>query len=219
MLPFTMDEFFAVFAAYNDAVWPTQILAYVLGLVAVSLIFFRRLRGDLVISAVLAAMWLWTGIAYHIVFFAPINGAAYLFGALFLVQGLLFLVFGVFSERLRLAFDGSFAAWVGLAFVAYAAIAYPLIGQWTGHAYPRMPMFGITPCPVTIFTFGMMLLAGQHYSRWLLVIPLLWSLIGGSAAFMLGVIQDWPLLFSGLIAVALIEYRKRQTRSAGSRAR
>jgi hypothetical protein len=28
-----------------------------------------------------------------------------------------------------------------------------------------------------------------------LVIPFLWSLLGGSAVFVLGVAQDWPLLF------------------------
>lgn len=42
---------------------------------------------------------------------------------------------------------------------------------------------------------------------WLLVIP--WSLIGGSAAVLLHVPQDWLLLVSGLIAVPLIIVRDR----------
>ena len=77
---------------------------------------------------------------------------------------------------------------------------YPHIGMLTGHAWPDMPMFGVTPCPVTIFTFGMLLLA-RGYSRWLLVIPVVWSLIGGSAAFLLGVQQDWLLLASGVMTL------------------
>ena len=32
MLPFTREQFFAVFAAYNEAVWPVQYLAYLLAL-------------------------------------------------------------------------------------------------------------------------------------------------------------------------------------------
>jgi hypothetical protein len=90
--------------------------------------------------------------------------------------------------------------------VIYASVIYPLIGLWTGHGYPGMPMFGITPCPVTIFTFGLLLLTTAPVSRWLLPIPFIWSLIGGSAAFLLGVPQDWLLLVSG-IAIVLIVLR------------
>jgi hypothetical protein len=39
---------------------------------------------------------------------------------------------------------------------------------------------------------------------WLLVIPFAWSLIGGSAAFLLGVPQDWALLVSGLLAAPML---------------
>ena len=43
-------------------------------------------------------------------------------------------------------------------------------------------------------------------SRSLLVIPVVWSLVGGSAAFLLDMPQDWPLLASGL-AILLIRTR------------
>ena len=46
-------------------------------------------------------------------------------------------------------------------------------------------MFGVTPCPVTIFAFGV--LAAKPLPRLVLVIPLAWSLIGGSAAVLLGI--------------------------------
>ncbi|TIP90190.1 MAG: hypothetical protein E5X60_27685 [Mesorhizobium sp.] len=67
-----------------------------------------------------------------------------------------------------------------------------------------MPVFGVTPCPVTIFTFGFFLLAKPPVSGWVLAIPFIWSLIGGSAAFLLGVPQDWLLLVSGVVAVPLM---------------
>lgn len=93
---------------------------------------------------------------------------AYLFGALFLFQGGLLAYAAVQREQLRFGFQPGLAAWVGAAFLVYAAILYPLIGMATGQAYPEMPMFGGTPCPVTIFTFGMLLLTTQRLPRWLL---------------------------------------------------
>ena len=209
MLPFTPEQFLGVFVNYNNAIWPIQIAAYVLGAISIASPLRRTLAADRVIAGILAAMWLWTGIAYHGIFFAKINRAAYLFGALFVIQGAYLLYSGVYHDRLRFGLGDGPTVWIGVALVIYAAILYPLIGMWTGHVYPEMPVFGVTPCPVTIFTFGMFLLTTQPISRWLLVIPFIWSLIGGSAAVLLHVPQVWLLRVSGFIAVLLIIVRDR----------
>jgi hypothetical protein len=211
MLPFTPDQFLAVFASYNQAIWPMQIGAYQLGGLAVALLFWRPQGADRVIAGILAAMWLWTGIAYHALFFSAINQAAYLFAALFVIQGGYLIYAGVYRGQIRFGLRSGLATWTGLALVAYAAIVYPLIGMATGHLYPAMPVFGVTPCPVTIFTFGLLLLAAPPLSYWLLVIPFVWSLIGGSAAILLHVPQDWLLLVSGFVAVPLIVVGNRRT--------
>jgi hypothetical protein len=207
MLPFTADQFLAIFAKYNHAIWPAQIVAYLLGGVAVALLFWRRRGSNQAIAGILAAMWLWTAIAYHALFFASINKAAYLFAALFFIQGIWLLHEGCFRNRIHFSVESGRLAWLGIAFVFYAAILYPLIGMVTGHSYPAIPMFGVTPCPVTIFTFGMLLATEPPISRWILVIPFIWSLIGGSAAILLHVPQDWLLLVSGLISVPMILLR------------
>ncbi len=36
-LPFTVEQFFSVFGSYNTAIWPVQIIAYLLGACAVAL--------------------------------------------------------------------------------------------------------------------------------------------------------------------------------------
>ena len=209
MLPFTPGQFLSVFVNYNTAIWPIQVGAYLLGCSAIVLLLWKASHADRVTAGILAIMWLWTGIAYHGVFFATINKAAYLFGALFVIQGAYLLYSGVYHDRLRFGLGDGPTVWIGVALVFYAAILYPLIGMWTGHVYPEMPVFGVTPCPVTIFTFGMFLLTTQPISRWLLVIPFIWSLIGGSAAVLLHVPQDWLLLVSGFITVLLIIVRDR----------
>lgn len=213
MLPFTREEFVAVFAEYNLAVWPAQVLAYVLGIAMLACLWRPSRPADRLIAGGLAAMWLWTGIAYQWMHFAAINPAAFGFAALFVLQGVLFGV-AVARGSLRFGPPGKPSAWAGMALVLYAGVLYPLVGMWSGHAYPAMPMFGIAPCPVVIFTFGLLLLATSHVSRWLLVVPVAWSLIGGSAAFLLGIPQDWPLLFSGL-AVPLIVLQERRIARSG----
>jgi hypothetical protein len=204
MLPFTREQFLGVFVTYNEAIWPLQVAAYLLGTVAVAQLFRSGRSSDRIITGALAAMWIWTGFVYHVLFFAPINTAAYFFGALFLFQGGFLAYAGIQHDRLRFGVRSGPAAWVAAALLFYAAVLYPVIGMVTGHTYPEMPMFGVTPCPVTIFTFGMFLLTTQRLSRWLLVIPFVWSLIGGSAAIMLGITQDWLLFVSGFAAVPLI---------------
>jgi hypothetical protein len=204
MLPFTREQFISLFASYNDAVWPVQILAYLVGIAMVAMLAHPSRKSDCIIGTGLAAMWAWTGIVYHWSFFSAINEAAWLFGALCVLQAGLLLHATLARGRLSFGAGGGLVGWLGWAFIVYASVVYPLVGLATGHRYPAMPMFGITPCPVTIFTFGLLLLATTRVSRWLLAIPLAWSLVGGSAASLLGVAQDWPLLFSGIAVVAII---------------
>ena len=155
-------------------------------------------------------MWLWTGVAYHALSFSVINKAAYIFAALFIFEGCYLIYAGVYRDQIRFGLRPILATGVGISLIVYTAIVYPLIGVATGHRYPEMPMFGVTPCPVTIFTFGMLLLTLRPVPSWLFVIPFVWSLIGGSAAILLNVPQDWLLLVSGFIASPLMFFRDRQ---------
>ena len=213
MLPFSRAQFLEVFARYNADIWPAQWLAYAAG-AAMLLMLLRRAPGrQPVIAAGLALMWGWSGVAYHWLHFAAINRAALAFGALFVLQAVL-LLYAAARGRLSFGLPRDAAAVLGWALVAYATVLYPLVGLWAGDRYPEMPLFGITPCPVTLFTFGLLLLTTSPVPRWLLVIPFIWSLVGGSATLVLGVPQDWPLLFSGLATVALLVVRERHGSTA-----
>ena len=200
LLPFTPDQFLEVFAAYNRAVWPAQIVAYLLGLTMVVALLRPSGLSHPVVGAGLGLMWVWTGLAYHATFFARINPAAMAFAALFVMQGLLFAHAALVQADLRFARGHGSRYWLGWALIVYTALVYPLVGV-AGHGYPAMPMFGITPCPVTLFTFGVLLVAQGRVPRRLLIIPFLWALAGGSAAILLAVPQDWPLLLSGALVV------------------
>jgi hypothetical protein len=212
MLPFTRGQFFALFVVYNEAVWPAQIVALVLGLAMLAAVVRPSPQRSRFVTAGLALMWLWTGVAYHWAFFTAINRAAWAFGALFVLQAALLAVAAA-RGRLDFGWRAGVSGPLGAALVAYAIVVYPLVGLLAGHAYPGMPMFGIAPCPVVIFTFGLLLLTRSPLPRALVVMPLLWALIGGSAAFMLGVPQDWALLASAVVA-PILWLRDRRARTS-----
>lgn len=222
-LPFTVDQFLDVFRDYNRAIWPVQIAAYLLGIAAISLVIKAGRRTTLIVGLILSAMWFWMGFVYHIGFFSAINPAAYVFGALFLVQGALFAVAALGRLDLEFRFTTDVYGVSGAILVAYALVVYPILGAALGHGYPYSPVFGVTPCPTTIFTFGLLLWTKPDVSKWLLVIPGIWAVIGFMAAISLGIREDIGLLVAGIVAIGLILRRSRNsaasiaTRSGGER--
>ena len=173
MLPFTEPEFFAVFGRYNLAIWPVQIVAYALAAVALCALLLRTAWAAVAAFTVLAALWGWSGAVYHLGFFSEINPAALVFGAGFILQAVLFLFH---AARSRSAFDARMPEQlIGWGMIAYAAVLYPLLNAWLGHAYPQAPSFGVTPCPLTIFTFGLLTLSRTRLPWTLYAIPAIWS--------------------------------------------
>ena len=206
-LPFTVEEFMSVFETYNVSVWPAQLVLYALALV-VLLCFYRNVSStSQVVFGILSFFWAWTGLVYHIGFFSSINPLAYIFGALFVVQSLIFLYFGVIRDKVTLTSRLDLRTIVGLVLVFYALLVYPVIGFAAGRIYPKSPTFG-TPCPTVIFTFGILLFSVKRMPFFFLLIPLLWSLVGVSAAISLGVVEDLGLIAFGVVSTALLTVMK-----------
>lgn len=200
-MPFDRANFFAVFVQYNTALWPTQVFAYAAIFLCLFLLLRRSRMSDPGILVVLAAMWAVNGIGYHGLFFSAINPAALLFAAFFVAEAVLFAAFAGRGTEVDFAMRRDGRTIAGLLLIIFAVLAYPLWGMAAGHRYPAMPMIGIAPCPTTIFTIGILLTGRWAVVRWLLVIPLVWSAIGGTAAFMLGVPQDYGLFAAGAVAI------------------
>jgi hypothetical protein len=209
-MPFTVDQFFEVFKNYNEAIWPAQLLAYVLGASALVLAFRTSRISNLIISGILALFWIWMGLFYHILHFSVINPAAWVFGMAFILQGLLFLVAGALFEKLTFRFRIKPLPVIGACFILYAMVIYPILGRSFGHLYPLAPMFGVAPCPTTIFTIGILLWTTKPVPGYLLIIPFLWSLVGMSAAINLRVPQDYGLVVTVVLGTALILIQNRK---------
>lgn len=204
LLPFTREQFFDVFAAYNEALWPAAVALWLASAVIAAVRLSAGHPHDRWISALLVGHWAWSAVAYHLAFFTRINPAAWLFAALFLGQAVLFFRVGVVQRRLSFAPWGT--AWAPLAWglIGYS-LAYPAINAIDQLSLLRIPTFGL-PCPTTIFTAGVLMLATPR-SRGLSIVPVAWSAIGGSASLLLGVGADFALPIAGM-ALAIFSARR-----------
>jgi len=200
-LPFTIDQFMGVFALYNQSVWPAQVLLNLLALLAVVLCF-RRGASSALVPSVLGVLWIWTGGVYHLMFFSAVNPMARVAGWLFIAQGILFLYAGVMKKDLRFRFAPSFRGITGAVIILYALLLYPVLGYVLGHAYPYSPTFG-APCPMTIFTFGVLLWSETRPRWFVLIVPVAWAFIGSSAAMMFAMKEDAGLFLSAWLLLAI----------------
>ena len=202
-LPFSLTDFLNVFKDYNHSIFPLQIVFSLAAFLCIYLLFTGNNNATRIISITLAFLWLWMGIVYHIIFFSEINKAAYVFGGLFILQGIMFAGCGLIRKKLSFEYTKSAVNKTGIILIAYALIIYPVLGHNLGHAYPYSPTFGL-PCPTTIFTLGILLFANKKMPMHLLIIPLLWSVIGFTAALNLTIYEDVGLLVAGVTAFVLL---------------
>ena len=206
-LPFTPEQFFTVFARYNEAVWPMQIVLNVAALVCVGLLLRPGVRASRASCFFLSLLWVWMAVSYHFAFFSDINPAAWAFGAVFLLGGAAFAWSGVVRTDVSLRPVLGARSIVGATLIIYALLFYPMIGYSIGHRYPNVPTFGL-PCPTTIFTLGLLLFCVKPIARWVFVVPLLWAAVGSLAAFQLGVVEDLGLLAAGIATIAVMAFSR-----------
>lgn len=198
-MPFTKQQFFEVFAAYNNALWPVVAAWWVVTVVSVGAAWHTPAAGGWLIR-LLALLWIWNGLVYHAWLFSAINPAAWVFAALFVIQAAMLALAG--GRRVGPFFSAR--GWrqsVGLALTVYAFL-YPFLTMAAGHAFPATPTFGV-PCPTVILTIGLLLTTPAPPPH-LTIIPMLWSLIGGSAAHLFSVPTDYALLGAGLLLGAMV---------------
>jgi Family of unknown function (DUF6064) len=196
-MPFSRDAFLDIFAIYNGAWWPAALALWIATLVAFVIRVDDDYKRDEWTFGLIAFQWAWSAIAYHANLFSRINPTAWLFALLFLIEASLFVWYGVAQRRLRFSAEDSTPRFFGYALVVYGLL-YPFIALLGDHAYPRVPTFGV-PCPTTIVTVGFLMLVRDRIPAALVVVPLLWAAIGGSAAFLFGVRADFVLPAAGLI--------------------
>jgi hypothetical protein len=215
------DPLLELFSRYNFAIWPVQPVAWLTAVALVGLVAWRPSRTtDRLVSGLLALTWLFIGVVFQGIWVRELDPAlSVVYTVVFVAQAALFVIVGFTGDRLSYRIERTPAGVLGIALIAYALVVYPLLGIALGHPYPEAPLFGAAPCPTTIFTFGLFLLARPPFPWVLLAVPFCWAVVATPAAVGRGVFEDVGLLLAGLIALWVITMRDRGLRRATTRPR
>jgi hypothetical protein len=201
----TGEQLLATFEAYNLDIWPMQVVAYLLGIVALFFAVKRTQGSGRITTAILSFLWLWTGIVFCLLYFGPVFVPGYGMGVLMIIQGAVFFA-GALRPRFSFRFEPGVYSIIGILFIAYAMIGYPVVGHFVGHDYPRTLPFGLVPCPTTVFTFGLFMLSDRKVPRYFLVIPILFT-VSAVVPVSRGILEDVGLIVAGVVGTVLMLIR------------
>lgn len=208
VLPYTAEVLDSLLARYNAAVVPLPAAA-VLMAVAVLGHAVRPVRGgDRLASLFLAAAWAWVGIVFQLRYAATIDFMATLYGGFFVAQAALLLWTGVVRKQLIYRVKDHAAGRIGCGLAVLAVAGYPLLCLLTGHDWMSLPWVGAAPDPTVLLTLGLLLTA-QPVPRYLLVVPLMWSLVAGMAALSLDTPERLILPAAAILAAVIAERARR----------
>lgn len=132
-IPFTLEQFYAVFRDYNEAVWPAQLLLVFIALASITLALQRRRWSGVSVSVILGFLWAWIAVTYHLSFFTRISPAAYVFSAISMAGAVVFIWRGVIRRRLQFKWMPGMRAYAGVALMIFALLAYPIWSACTAH--------------------------------------------------------------------------------------
>jgi hypothetical protein len=212
-LLFAPRTYYRLIELYNADVWPAQLPAFVTACVLLVLAWRGSLLAARVGAAVLAVSWAFVGWRFHFHHYATINWAAPYFACAFAAQALL-LGAGAASRAFRSGRSAPCRSRVGIALIAAALVAQPLMALLLGRPWAQVEVVGLAPDPTAVFTLGFLLLL-QRIHWWLFPIPLLWCLASGMTLWTMGANEAFIPPLAALTALLAASSLRPQRRTAG----
>lgn len=209
MLPFDPETLHALHGRHLTDLAPAVALAWLGALALLASAFLprdgRAPRAGWIGALLLALLWGWTAWAWFDRALAPLFFAAGFFAALFGLQALLLAEEGLLRGRLLLRFAGGMRGWGGVLLALYGLAGHALLHLAAGGAWPDLPLLGLAPGPLALFTLGLLLLVPPPARIWpLAIVPLLWCLLAGIQAWGIGMPADYVQPLLGLAALVLL---------------
>jgi hypothetical protein len=184
-LLFSPRTYYRLLELYNLAIWPAHILALALGAAILALLRPGPAWQGRVVTAILAACWLWVAWAYFLERYDTINWVASYVAVGFVIEALL-LLWGTVVHGLSFRPGSDLASRAGLSLFLFALVVQPLIGPLLGRPWTQVEVFGIAPDPTVVGTLGILLTADGRLRWELLALPALWCAISAATLWTMG---------------------------------
>ncbi|MFY0989499.1 DUF6064 family protein [Halomonas sp. C05BenzN] len=203
-LMFSLRTYERLFVLHNQALWPLQALALMLGGAMLFALLRPRPWSSRLITALLAVGWGFVAWAFLWQRYVPINWAIRYLVPLFVLQALLLIALGAWKGGLDLPTRWGVRRALGVVLFVHALALHPLMALATGRGLLGAEVIGLTPDPLAIASLGVAALVQPARYGWiLLVIPLLWCLVSSATLQLLAAPGAWlPMLAAGLALLA-----------------
>jgi uncharacterized protein DUF6064 len=210
-LLFSPRTYYRMIEGHNAGVWPAQIVALGLGLVIAGLLRRPTTPQGRIVSAILAILWSWVGLAFVWRRYATINWAANYLVWLYAIEVLALAWIGVIRGRLRFGWRQDAAGILGTALLILSLPLYPALALLLRRGWRQAEVFGVEPDPTVIATLGLLLLAEGPPHWGLLAVPVVWCLVSGATLMAMGSPEASVLLSAVLLAVVVSAWSRRRS--------
>lgn len=210
-LMFSAHTYYRLFELYNREIWPAQIVAVGLGIVALLCLQRAGARQGRVVAAILAACWLWVAWAFQMERYATIHWAARHFALGFAIEALLLIWIGVIRGQLLFGQSAKAIRLAGFYLFLFALAVQPLIGPAIGRPWLQAEIFGIAPDPTVVATLAILLPVSGRMRWRLLWIPIIWCVISGATLWAMGSADALLMPLIALLALLLVAGQARSS--------
>ncbi len=207
MLLFDPVVYTRLLAQYNIDIWPFSVFLFFLATVSATLTIYRPVGSDRIVAGILAGLWLWIGIVFHLGYYSAINCAAWGFGIIFILQGGLWFWRGVVLNQLEFVYpNGLLGAFVTSFFLF--SLFFPLLASvYFANSKVVVPFFGVSPDWVLVFTLTIFLTVEKNTSLHLKVFPVFWCIVTSITAFLIGIAENWIFPCAAII-ILLVDIKR-----------
>lgn len=154
LLLFSPRVYWRMFELHNAAVWPSQVLALLVGAVILVWIVWPKPWSERAVAIGLAAAWVWVAWTFLWNRYSLINWAAIYAVPAFMIEAALLVWFGTLRGRLHIAGPASLRRVIGLTLLVYALLLHPFTAILAGRPLQAAEIFGIVPDPTAMATLG-----------------------------------------------------------------
>lgn len=198
------ESWWSQIGVYNNAIFPMQIITIAVAVVLTYLLFARPYaRINKIMKAYLSFTFAWNGVIFFLIFGRKLPGV-FLGAPLFILVAILF-AWDILANKNQFSLPETRWQKYLTIFLVLCAFLYPLIGFVLGHFYPESCIFGVMPCPTTVFALALLAAAIPKVDRKIYILLLIWALPAfGKCLGALNLYEDCVLFWTGIYALIML---------------